>query len=156
MFTYASPATFDFNGDWQGWAGNVARRTWGASRVDHSGQHGRQRLVRCAAGELFRASSLTLDPPPVVANGEFSFGGSGGVIITGKILSPIYAVGSLNTASCGSRYWCGREKVWLLFIKQSVFGTFVCFSTRTPRTPQCRHEAEGPKAPVARHRFSTI
>ena len=23
-FTYVSPATFDFNGDWQGWAENLA------------------------------------------------------------------------------------------------------------------------------------
>ena len=44
------------------------------------------------------ASSLTLDPPPVVANGEFSFAGSGGVSITGKILSPNSASGSINMA----------------------------------------------------------
>ena len=43
-FTYASPATFDFNGDWQGLAENLAVVC--ASRVDHSGQHCRQRLVR--------------------------------------------------------------------------------------------------------------
>ena len=33
VFTYASPATFDFNGDWQGWAENLARLEWGARLV---------------------------------------------------------------------------------------------------------------------------
>ena len=56
------------------------------------------------------ASSLTLDPSPVVANGGFSFAGSGGVSITGKILSPTYATGSLNLASCGSRQWTAQKK----------------------------------------------
>ena len=71
-----------------------------ASRVDHSGQHCRQRLVR--GRHDGPASSLTLDPPPVVANGEFSFAGSGGVSITGNILSPNSASGSINMASCVS------------------------------------------------------
>jgi hypothetical protein len=55
-------------------------------------------------------SSLTLDPPPVVANGEFSFAGSGGVTITGRILSATYASGSLNMPSCGSRQWTAHRK----------------------------------------------
>jgi hypothetical protein len=60
----------------------------------------------CAIGS---APSLTLDPPPVVANGEFSYAGSGGSI-TGNILSPTYATGSLNLASCGSRQWTAQKK----------------------------------------------
>jgi hypothetical protein len=45
-----------------------------------------------------------------VANGEFSFAGSGGVSITGKILSPIWAIGSIDTPSCGSRHWWASKK----------------------------------------------
>jgi hypothetical protein len=112
VFTYASPATFDFNGDWQG----VARLL-----VEAPSDSGARLLLTirdniavsvscsvCRPGEncfIVSAPSLTLDPPPAVANGEFSFAGSGGVSITGKILSPFYASGSINTASCGSRYW---------------------------------------------------
>ena len=55
--------------------------------------------------------SPTLDPPPVVANGEFSFAGSGGVSITGKILSPNYASGLINMASCvSSGQWTAGKK----------------------------------------------
>jgi hypothetical protein len=60
----------------------------------------------CAIGS---APSLTLDPPSLVANGEFSYAGSGGSI-TGNILSPTFATGSLNLASCGSRQWRAQKK----------------------------------------------
>jgi IPT/TIG domain-containing protein len=102
IFTYASPATFDFNGDWKGWA---------------TGQPGQAELavvltirdsnvidVSCGS-----APSLTLDPAPVVANGEFAFAG-GGVSITGRILSPTQASGSINTVSCGSRQWRAQKQ----------------------------------------------
>ena len=95
VFTYASPATFDFNGDWQGLAENLAAGMWARLVLTI-----RDNIVvsvscsvcrtNCAIGS---APSLTLDPPPVVANGEFSFAGSGGVSITGKILSPNHAPG---------------------------------------------------------------
>ena len=96
MFTYASPATFDFNGDWEGLA-EAGPREWGV-RVDFKIRDNLAvsvlclvcRDAFCAAGS---ASSLTLDPPPVVANGEFSVAGSGGVSITGRILSARYGPG---------------------------------------------------------------
>ena len=95
MFTYASPGTFDFNGDWQGWAQNSVVLTIRDNTV-----------VSASCG----ASSLTLAPPPVVANGEFSFVGSGGVSITGQILSPDSASGSINMASCTGPVWFVRKK----------------------------------------------
>ena len=100
-FAYVSPATFDFNGDWEGWAENLAAwefaHLWLTIRNNivvsvSCGQH------RDGAG----ASSVTLDRPPVVANGEFSFAGDGGVSISGRIVSPNIASGSLNIASCVS------------------------------------------------------
>jgi len=97
-FTYASPATFDFNGDWQGWADWVA---WIEPFVMTIRDN---MVVSVSCG----GSSLTLDPPPVVANGAFSFTGSGGVFITGKILSPNFATGSINTASCPNNNWGGE------------------------------------------------
>jgi hypothetical protein len=50
------------------------------------------------------------DGPTVVANGEFSFARSGGVSITGRILSATYASGSLNMPSCGSRQWTAGSR----------------------------------------------
>ena len=96
MFTYASPATFDLNGDWQGWAENLAVVLTIRDNI----------VVSASCG----ASILTLDPPPVVANGEFSFAGSGGVSITGKILGPNDASGTINMGSCVGRLWFSRKK----------------------------------------------
>ena len=71
-----------------------------------SGQHGRQRW-----GGSRQRHEPDAYPPPVVANGEFSFAGSGGVSMTGKILSPTYASGSINMASCvSSGQWTADKK----------------------------------------------
>jgi hypothetical protein len=108
VFTYASSATLDFNGDWQGWVPGGPSVGLGA-RLELTVRGNIVVSVSCTVcrpdGNCLSAPSLTLDPPPVVANGEFSFAGSGGVSIAGKILSPTYAIGSINTASCGSRQW---------------------------------------------------
>jgi hypothetical protein len=69
MFTYASAATFDFNGDWQGSAQDLADSV--SSNLVLSIRD--NIVVSASCGAL----SLPLDPPPVVANGEFSFAGSG-------------------------------------------------------------------------------
>jgi len=97
-FTYASPATFDFNGDWQGWADWVA---WIEPFVMTIRDN---MVVSVSCG----GSSLTLDPPPIVTNGAFSFAGSGGVWVSGKILSPISATGSINTPSCPNNNYGGE------------------------------------------------
>lgn len=101
VFTYASPATFDFNGDWKGWAENLA--SWEFAHLWLTIRNNIVVSVSCGqrhdgAGAL----SLPLDRPPVVANGGFSFAGSGGVSITGKIVSPNTASGSINMPSCVS------------------------------------------------------
>ena len=104
-FTFASPATFDFNGDWRGWA------EWACCAGEPFVMTIRDNMV---VSVLCGASSLTLDPPPVVANGAFSFAGIGGVFITGKILSPIFASGAINMASCrynnSDVYWSAEKK----------------------------------------------
>ena len=97
-FTYAPPATFDFNGEWKGWAYDVA-----SQKYAHLWLTIRDNIVvsvSCAPGfDGGGASSLTFDRPPVVANGEFSFAGSGGGI-TGRIVSPNTALGSITMPSC--------------------------------------------------------
>jgi hypothetical protein len=116
LFTYASPATFDVNGDWEGWA---------RLHVDVPSDSGARLLFTirgntvvsvscsvCRPGEscfIVTGPSLTPEPPPEVANGEFSSAGND-VSITGKILSPIWAIGSIDTPSCGSRHWWADKK----------------------------------------------
>ena len=102
IFTYASPATFDLNGDWKGWA------------TGQLGQSGMPVVLTIRDNIVIGVScgsapSVTLDPAPVVANGGFSFA-DGGVSITGKILSPIHASGTINMASCGNRTWSAEKK----------------------------------------------
>ena len=94
-FTYASPATFDFNGDWQGFAQTSA--------VVLTIRDNTAVSVSCGA------SVLTLAPPPAVADGEFSFEG-GGVSIAANILGPNDASGTMNFASCAGRVSFTRKK----------------------------------------------
>jgi len=122
VFTYASPATFNFNGDWQGWAEDASLGF--AQLVVLTIRD--NLVVSASCGS---APSLTLDPPPVVADGEFSFAGSGGVSISGKILSPISASGSINMASCGSRQWSvnffrqSGTRAWVRTSRLRCFGS---------------------------------
>jgi len=117
-FTYASPATFDFNGDWQGWAQDLAAlgsaREW--ARLGLTIRDNTVVSVLCSVCRRDEICAnvtgpiVTLAPPPVVANGEFSFAGGGGDSLTGNILSPKSASGSINMASCGSRRWSAEKK----------------------------------------------
>lgn len=95
-FTYTSPDTFDFNGDWRAWE---APPNFLLTIRDNT-------VVSISCGS---ASSLTLDPPPVVANGEFSFADSGGVSLAGKIVSPNFATGTISVASCLSQKWIAKK-----------------------------------------------
>jgi hypothetical protein len=98
-YTYVSPATLDFNGDWQGWAENLA--AWEFAHLFLTIRNNVVVSVSCGQRhDGVGAVSLTLDRPPVVANGGFSFASSGGDSITGTIVSPNSALGSINMASC--------------------------------------------------------
>lgn len=102
-FTYASPATFDFNGDWEGIATDWDGEIFGAFVLTV-----RDNLVVSVS---CRGSSLTLDPPPVVANGQFRFVASGGGTIDGEIHSPNFASGFVTLGSCASSpYWSAEKR----------------------------------------------
>ena len=114
VFTYASPDTFDFNGVWQGVAEGTGP-SWPAlfelTIRDNVAVSASCTVCRFGNCEFGNAPNLTLEPPLVVANGEFSFAGSGGVSITGKILSPNYASGSIDVPSCVSKgRWSAQKK----------------------------------------------
>ena len=101
-FTYASPGTFDFNGIWQGFAEDFdgAAAPFALTIQDNI-------VVSVSCG----ASSLTLDPPPVVANGQFRSVFSNGGLIEGSIVSANFASGYVNLGSCASTpYWSAEKK----------------------------------------------
>jgi hypothetical protein len=111
VYTYASPATFDFNGDWQGWV-ETSRFMGLLTLTIRNNTVASVSCSVCRNGDCSfdSAPRLPLDPPPVVANGEFSFADSGGVSITGKILSPNDASGSIDMASCvGRAQWSAHR-----------------------------------------------
>jgi hypothetical protein len=118
VFTYASPDTFDVNGDWQGVAYGTGPSWRGPALVELTIRDNVAVSASCTVCwsggncQYGNAPNLTLEPPFVVANGEFSFAGSGGVSITGKLLSPNYASGSIDVPSCVSKgQWdAGKKK----------------------------------------------
>lgn len=102
-FTYASPATFDFNGDWEGTATDWDGEVFGAFALTI-----RDNVVVSVS---CRGSSLTLDPPPVVDNGQFRSVFSNGGLIEGSIVSADHASGYVNLGSCASTpYWSAEKK----------------------------------------------
>ena len=102
-FTYASPGTFDFNGIWQGFAEDFD----GAVGAPFVLTIRDNIVVSVSCG----ASSLTLDPPPVVANGQFRSVFSNGGLIEGSIVSANFASGYVNLGSCASTpYWSAEKK----------------------------------------------
>jgi len=51
---------------------------------------------------------LTFSPPPAVHDGDFSFVGDDGLAISGSIVSPVNAVGTINipdVAACRTAEW---------------------------------------------------
>jgi hypothetical protein len=93
-YTYASPEFVDFNGTWEGGAqtGHVTFR--------FTIQNNTLTTVSCDT-----SGTLTLSPPPSVNNGEFSLSRDDGVAISGKFVSPLEAIGTINLAPCAGSDW---------------------------------------------------
>lgn len=109
-YTYASPQSFDFNGTWVGYAlahpESATRVTVRHSDMDMRFTIQNNTLTSVTCGG---SANLTSSPPPSVSNGEFSLVGSG-VAITGRIVSPVGAVGTINTAACPSTIWAATKQ----------------------------------------------
>ena len=99
-YTYASPLTFDFNGDWVG--------------IGETDQDG---LVAFTIRDNLLLSvscgpdvTLTLSPPRSVTNGEFSLTRDDGVGFSGRIVSASTATGTVKLGSCESNAWNARKQ----------------------------------------------
>jgi hypothetical protein len=85
-YTYASPETFAVNGQWKGGADSNYEQSF-----QFTIQNGALASFSCGA-----SATITLSSQSPVSNGEFSFIGDDGVSISGRIVSPTLAFGTIR------------------------------------------------------------
>ena len=100
-FTYAPPGSFDFNGDWEAYAGDDYHTSMSLTIRD-----GRTVSVACDSSP---SVTLTLSNP--VTDGRLSVEAEGVVVLSGRLLSPVTAAGTIHTAGCPGARWWGTKKV---------------------------------------------
>ena len=99
-YTYASPDSFDPNGEWEGGAqtGHVLFR--------FTIQNSRLIAISCDS-----SGTVSFSPAPPVSNGEFAFSREDGVAIAGRLVSPRDAIGTINLAPCTNSDWFARKQL---------------------------------------------
>ena len=98
LFAFADVSTFDFNGDWEGSA-------YTPDLPDHLLFRLKVRDNIVVSVTCLRDEEIILSPAPAVRNGRFSYQGAAGATMTGIILSPEYAEGTINMAPCRAGGW---------------------------------------------------
>jgi len=96
-YEFAPPESFDFNGDWVAHAGSEYETDMRFTIRNNT-------LVSASCG----GSALAFFPPPAVHDGEFSFGGADGMAISGSIVSPVNATGTISVPdvpACRKASW---------------------------------------------------
>ncbi len=97
-YTYASPQSFDFNGNW--WTELDSHMI-----LRFTIQNNLLVSVSCSPW------SLALSPPLSIANGEFSFPANQGFRMSGRIVSASEATGTIDIAQCPSSIgWVWRAE----------------------------------------------
>ena len=101
-YTFAPPDSFDVNGEWVAYAGSDFE-----TEMRFTIRHDTLVSVSCGG-----SAALILSPPPAVRNGDFSFVGDDGLAISGTVVSPVNAVGTINVAdvpACrAARWWADK------------------------------------------------
>lgn len=108
-YTYASPQSFDFNGAWEGFA-LAHPDAQGRSAPQHSDMGMRftienNRLTSLVCG----GATLVFLSSPSVSAGAFSHTGNDDVV-TGRIVSDLSAVGTINTGACPTTRWTAARR----------------------------------------------
>ncbi len=85
-FTFVSPETFEVNGQWKGGADSNYEQPFQLTIQSNT-------LVSFSCGT---SATITLSPQLPIRNGEFSFIGDDGVSISGRIVSPTLALGTIR------------------------------------------------------------
>jgi hypothetical protein len=94
-YTFAPPDTFDFNGDW------IAQEIEGYPlKMQFTIRDNMLVRVSC------NGAVLTFPSGSPVRNGEFSFLGDDGAAVSGRLVSPVQAKGTVNVGpSCPALWW---------------------------------------------------
>jgi IPT/TIG domain-containing protein len=99
-YTFAPPGSFDFTGDWIAHAGPEYETDMRFAIRNNA-------LVSLVCGS---SEAVTLSPSPSVHDGEFSFLGDDGIAISGQLVSPTNAVGTINVPGCTTtRWWADKS-----------------------------------------------
>jgi hypothetical protein len=93
-FTYAPPASFDFNGDWVAHAGPEFETEMRFTIRENT-------LASLSCG----STVVTRTSPAVVQDGAFSFAGAEGETVSGRLVSSLNATGTLDIAGCSAGGW---------------------------------------------------
>ena len=101
-YTFAPPDSFDFNGEW-------VAHAWLERSEDEADMRFTIRNDTLVSVSCGGSAALTFSPPPPVHNGDFSFAGDDGLAISGSIVSPVNAVGTINVPDVGA---CRAAKWW--------------------------------------------
>jgi hypothetical protein len=101
-FEYALPESMDFNGAWEAVANNG---TEDGAAMRFTIRDGALVDLSCGTSGL-----LTLSVPAAVSGGAFDFLGSNGSAVTGRIVSPSQAMGTINIAPCVVTTWFADKK----------------------------------------------
>ena len=99
-YTYVSPRTFDFNGDWIGVAGSE-------HQMELRFTIRNDMLVNVSCGRR----TVTFSAAPVVYDGEFTIVRSDGLGISARIVSATEAVGTINMEPCPYTNWIATRSV---------------------------------------------
>jgi hypothetical protein len=106
-FVYAAPQTFNFNGTWNGYAlAHPTVRKKASGSHTHSDMEMRFTIENnLLTGFTCGGSTIALSAPhPAVGNGAFSFTDVG-IALSGRIVSPAAAIGTINTLACPDTRW---------------------------------------------------
>jgi hypothetical protein len=95
-YTYQPPDSFDVNGEWLAHAGSDYEMEMRFTIRDDV-------LVSVSCGT---AVPVPFAPAPsVLQNGEFAFSGEDTVAISGRLVSPVTAIGTINVPQCRAAAW---------------------------------------------------
>ena len=100
-YTFAPPDSFDFNGEWVAHAGADYETDMRLTIRNDT-----LVSVSCAGSAV-----VIISPPPAVHDGDFSFAGDDGLAISGSIVSPVNAVGTINVPdlpACRGEWWADK------------------------------------------------
>jgi hypothetical protein len=99
-YTYTSPQTFDFNGDWTS-----------VGETDHDGDVSftiRDNLLRTVS--CGPDLTLTFSPARPITNGEFAFVRDDGVDFSGRIVGVSDATGTIRLGACEFSAWRAQKR----------------------------------------------